>query len=331
MTFRSQRPRRLRRNGLVRSLVRETALSADDLVMPFFVSPGRRVRRKIKTMPGVCRLSVDELVKDVRRARDSGVKAVILFGVPDKKDPEATGAYDENGVVPAAVREVKKRVKGVLVATDVCLCSYTDHGHCGVVHKRNQSFVVDNDASVELLARTALVHARAGADIVAPSDMMDGRVGAIREALEADGLTDTIIMSYAAKFASAFYGPFRDAAECAPAFGDRATYQMDPANSDEALREVAADIDEGADIVMVKPALAYLDVIRRVKESFAVPLACYAVSGEYAIIKYAARAGALDEKEIVLETLLAMKRAGADIILTYHAVDAAKWLARLEA
>ncbi len=316
------RPRRLRANPLIRSLVRETTLSASNLVQPLFVRPGKKQRRAIKSMPGMFQLSVDELVKDAKKARDAGVPAVILFGIPESKDAVATSGTEQDGIIPAAIEALKDGVPDLLVVTDVCLCEYTDHGHCGLVENGK----IVNDPSLDVLARMALSHARAGADIVAPSDMMDGRVGAIRQALDGEGFTDLPILSYAAKYASAFYGPFRDAAESPPQFGDRATYQMDPANALEALREVELDLAEGADMVMVKPALPYLDIIRRVKEKFGVPTAAYCVSGEYAMVKAAAENGWIDEKRAALEMLLSIRRAGADFILTYWATEAAGWL-----
>ncbi len=328
MLFPSYRPRRLRGSKALRKLVRETAVSVDDLIMPLFVRPGKGVKNEIGSMKGNYQMSVDVLVEEALELEGMGVSGVILFGIPDSKDPQATGAYAEDGIVQQAVRAIKEKVGDILVITDVCLCEYTDHGHCGhiVKDKRTGQYDVDNDATLELLKKTALSHAKAGADIVAPSDMMDGRVGAIREVLDKDGFTKLLIMSYAAKYASAFFGPFRDAAESPPKFGDRRTYQMDPPNAREALREVAMDIDEGADIVMVKPALPYLDIIRIIKDEFAYPVAAYSVSGEFAMVKAAAEKGWLDEREIALEMLTSIKRAGADIIITYWAKDAAKWL-----
>jgi porphobilinogen synthase len=317
-----QRPRRLRGSPLLRALVRETDLSAAHLVQPYFVRPGRGVKKEIRSMPGQHQLSVDRLVTEAKRARDAGVPACILFGIPDKKDASASGATDADGIIPRAVRELKAKVPGFLVMTDVCLCEYTDHGHCGLVEKGR----ILNDETLPVLAASALAHARAGADVVAPSDMMDGRVAAIREALDGAGFENLPIMSYAAKYASAFYGPFRDAAESPPKFGDRATHQMDPANALESLREVELDLAEGADIVMVKPALPNLDVIRRVKDRFARPTAAYCVSGEYAMVKAAARNGWIDEKRAVLEILTSIRRAGADIVITYWATEVASWL-----
>jgi porphobilinogen synthase len=303
-------------------MVRETRLSVEQLILPLFVVPGSRVVNPVGSMPGVAQRSVDTTVEECRAARDLGIPAVILFGVPERKDPTGSHAYREDGVVPAAVRAIKAAVPDLIVVTDVCLCEYTDHGHCGVLAGEE----VDNDATLDLLAKEALTHARAGADIVAPSDMMDGRVNAIREALDEEGYDQIPIMSYAAKFASGFYGPFREAAESTPQFGDRRGYQMDPPNGNEALREVEMDLNEGADIVMVKPALAYLDLIWRVKESFGYPVAAYQVSGEYAMIKAAAERGWLDEERIMMETLIAIRRAGADLILTYFAKEAAQVL-----
>jgi porphobilinogen synthase len=321
-SFPQSRPRRLRRTPALRALVRETDVAARHLILPLFVREGRGVRRPIGSMPGQFQLSVDELVKEASVAFALGVPAVILFGIPDKKDERASGAYAANGIVPRAIRALKKELPGLIVIADVCLCEYMSHGHCGIV----RGGCVDNDATLPLLAKSAVVYAEAGADIVAPSDMMDGRVAALRVALDKAGFVETPVMSYAAKFASAFYGPFREAAESAPKFGDRRSYQMDAANGNEALREVALDIAEGADVVMVKPALAYLDIVRRVKEKFSVPVAAYNVSGEYAMVKAAAANGWLDEKAVVLEMMTAFRRAGADLILTYWAKDVARWL-----
>ena len=327
MRFPIYRPRRLRQNAKLRALVRETELSVSDLVMPLFVREGTRLRKPISSMPGQFQLSVDELVKEAGRTAKLGVPAVVLFGIPDKKDEKASGACAPNGIVPKAVRALKKALPELIVICDVCLCEYMSHGHCGVVRKSGRDWQIDNDASLDLLAKSAQAYAEAGADIVAPSDMMDGRVAAIRAALDETGFSSTPIMSYAAKFASAYYGPFREAAESPPQFGDRRTYQMDYANAEEALREVALDIEEGADIVMVKPALGYQDLIWRVKEKFRYPVACYNVSGEYAMVKAAAQNGWLDEKQVVLEMLTGFRRSGADIILTYWAQQAAQWLA----
>ena len=324
--FPDSRPRRLRGSPALRSLVRETRLSADQLVMPLFVRSGRKLRHPISSMPGVFQLSPDELLKEAAKAFQAGVPAVLIFGIPDKKNEKASGAYAKNGIVQQAVRLLKRELPELLVATDVCLCEYMSHGHCGVVHRDDHGICIENDASLKLLARAAVSHAEAGADLIAPSDMMDGRVRAIRAALDGAGFSNTPIMSYAAKFASAFYGPFREAAESTPQFGDRRSYQMDPANAEEALREVALDLQEGADIVMVKPALAYLDIVRRVKDEFGCPTAAYSVSGEYSMIKAAAANGWLDERAATLESLLAMRRAGADILITYSAVEVAGWL-----
>lgn len=325
-SFPTYRPRRLRQTAAMRRLVSETQLSASQLVLPLFVRPGRKIRRAIQAMPGVFQLSPDELLLAAARAFEAGVPAVLLFGIPDKKDAKATGAYAPNGIVQQAVRLLKKELPELLIITDVCLCEYMEHGHCGIVHKGKNGAKILNDPTLKLLARTAASHAAAGADIIAPSDMMDGRVRAIRAELDREGFTDAPIMSYAAKFASAYYGPFREAAESTPKFGDRRSYQMDAGNAAEALREVALDIQEGADIVMVKPALAYLDILHRVKAEFGYPTAAYAVSAEHAMIKAAAANGWIDERAVTLETLLAMRRAGADVIITYAAVDAARWL-----
>ena len=329
MPFPQERPRRLRRTEALRSLVRETELSPGDLVWPLFAVPGERIRNAVKSMPGVFQLSVDELVAEAQAGFEAGVRSVILFGVPERKDAQGSGAWDEDGIIPRAVRALKKSVPGLVVMTDVCLCEYTDHGHCGVLKAPRaggpgQDLTVDNDATLPLLAREAVAHARAGADIVAPSDMMDGRVAAIRQALDETGFVDVPILSYAAKFAGAFYGPFRDAAESAPREGpgiprDRKGYQMDPGNLREALREVALDVAEGADMLMVKPAVPYLDIVRRVRDRFDLPLAAYHVSGEYAMIKAAAERGWIDEDRVAQETMLCCKRAGADLVLTYYA------------
>jgi porphobilinogen synthase len=316
------RPRRLRTSETMRRLVSETEVSVHDLVYPVFVCHGTGVREEIASMPGQYRMSVDELVKEAREVRDLGIPGILLFGLPEKKDEFGSEAYAPNGIVQQAVRALKSTLSDLLVITDVCLCEYTSHGHCGIVRDGK----IINDDTLHLLASAALTHAIAGADIVAPSDMMDGRIGAIREALDNAGYSDTAIMAYSAKYASAFYGPFREAAECAPQFGDRKAYQMDPANAREALREVSLDIAEGADIVMVKPALSYLDIIRQVKDSTDIPVAAYNVSGEYSMVKAAARNGWIDERKITMEILTSIKRAGADIILTYHAKDAAGWL-----
>lgn len=320
------RPRRLRQSPALRQLVRETELKAAQLVLPLFARSGRKLRRPIAAMPGVFQLSPDELLREATRAHELGVPAVLLFGIPEKKDARASGAYAANGIVQQTVRLLKKHVPELVVITDVCLCEYMEHGHCGLVERKKDHARILNDPTLKLLAQTAVSHAEAGADIIAPSDMMDGRVRAIRTALDKGGFDDLAIMSYAAKFASAFYGPFREAAESAPQFGDRRSYQMDPPNAREALREVAMDIAEGADIVMVKPALAYLDIIARVKRKFGYPTAAYAVSGEYTMIKAAAAKGWVDERAVTMESLLAMRRAGADILITYSARDVARWL-----
>ena len=317
-----RRLRRLRMTEAFRSMVRETELSTRDFIYPLFVVTGSGIRNEIRSMPGVFQLSIDEIVKECLEVKTLGIPAVILFGIPEQKDEVGSGAYDEAGIIQTAVRSIKKEIPELVVITDVCLCEYTSHGHCGIV--RGAEIV--NDESVELLAREALTHARAGADMIAPSDMFDGRVRAIRRILDGNGFQNVPIMSYAAKYASGFYGPFRDAAESTPKFGDRRSHQMDPANSDEALREVEQDIIEGADIVMVKPALSYLDIIRRVKDRFQMPTAAYNVSGEYAMIKAAGRNGWIDEPRVMMEVLTSIKRAGADLILTYFAKDAAKVL-----
>jgi porphobilinogen synthase len=324
MTYPERRMRRLRSNDIWRRMVRETNLSVDDLVYPMFVVPGENVDNPVASMPGVSQLSVDRLIEEALDASALGIPAVILFGVPDKKDAFGSAGYDPDGIVPNAIRGIKSAAPDLLVWADVCLCEYTDHGHCGILTENGE---VDNDATLSLLAESALVYAQAGADAVAPSDMMDGRVGAIREVLDDNGLPNVPIVSYAAKYSSAFYGPFRDAALSTPSFGDRRGYQMDPGNGDEALEEVALDIEEGADIVMVKPAGPYLDIIWRVKDAFNVPTAAYQVSGEYSLIKAAAANDWIDEKRVVMESLLGIKRAGADIILTYFAKQAAGWLA----
>ena len=321
--FPQVRLRRLRKSPAMRALVRETHLQPSQFILPLFVRPGTGIRTPISSMPGCAQTSVDECVKDAQAAAAAGVGGVILFGIPDHKDAEGSGAWDEHGPVADAVRAIKASVPGLLVITDVCMCEYTDHGHCGVLQGQD----VDNDATLELLAREAVMHAEAGADMIAPSDMMDGRVAAIRAALDVAGFSQIPIMSYAVKYSSAFYGPFREAAESTPAFGDRRSYQMDPANSDEGLREAAQDIAEGADIIMVKPAGAYLDVIRRVKDVTGMPVAAYQVSGEYAMLHAAAERGWLDLERAMLESLVAIRRAGADIILTYFAITAARALA----
>jgi porphobilinogen synthase len=327
MAFPQTRLRRLRSSASLRGLVRETELRAGQLVLPLFVSETSSSREPIATLPGVDRLSISAALDEARKAAELGIAGVMLFGIPAAKDAEGSAAWDEEGVIQTAVRALKSAAPDLLVLTDVCLCEYTDHGHCGVLRESESGPIVDNDASVELLSRVAVSHARAGADLVAPSDMMDGRVGAIRAELDAEGFADTPILAYSAKFASAFYGPFRAAAGSTPSFGDRRGYQMDPANGREAVREALLDVQEGADMVMVKPALAYGDLIRAVKRATRLPVAAYNVSGEYAMVKAAAAAGYLDERAAVLEILTSLRRAGADTIVTYHAKDAASWLA----
>jgi porphobilinogen synthase len=325
--FPTIRPRRLRYHPLIRELVRETELSPRDLILPLFVRPGKVVHQEIASMPGNHQLSVDTLVEEVGAARDLGIRAFILFGIPESKDATGSSALASEGIVQQSLRALRRSFKNdVLLITDECFCEYTDHGHCGVLHDRHGTKDVDNDSTLPILVEQCVSHAKAGADMIAPSGMMDGMVGAIRRGLDAAGFSDIPILSYAAKYASGFYGPFRDAAESPPQFGDRNTYQMDPANGDEALKEVALDLAEGADIVMVKPALAYLDIIRRVKERFGVPVAAYNVSGEFAMVKAAAAKGWIDERRVTLEILTSIRRAGADMILTYHARDVAKWL-----
>lgn len=322
MNFPTARPRRLRLTETVRRMVRETSLSKNDLILPLFIAPGKGVKNEISSMPGNYHWSTDTVLGEAEELLALGLRSVILFGLPESKDEVGSGAYHQHGVVQEAIRAIKARFPELYVVTDVCLCEYTSHGHCGII----KGETVDNDPTLDLLAKTALSHVEAGADMVAPSDMMDGRVGAIRQALDEAGQESVPIMAYSAKYASAYYGPFRVAADSAPAFGDRRSYQMDPANAREAMREVELDILEGADIVMVKPALAYMDIIRRVRESFELPVAAYNVSGEFAMVKAAAQAGWVDERRIVMETMLGFKRAGADIILTYHAKDVARWL-----
>ena len=326
MGFPSLRLRRLRRSGPVRRLVRETALSPENLVMPLFVRPGRNVRRPVKSMPGQFQLSVDQAVREAKEAAKLGIPGVILFGIPSRKDEAGSEAYAADGIVQVAIRELKARVPELAVIADCCFCEYTSHGHCGVVRRTRSGWALDNDATLELLAREAVAQAEAGADLIAPSGMIDGMVRSIRAALDESGHSDRAILSYAAKYASSFYGPFREAAEGAPRFGDRKTYQMDPANAREALREVALDLEEGADMVMVKPALAYLDIIRRVKDRFDAPVAAYNVSGEYAALKAAAANGWLDGDAAAREVLTSIRRAGADLIITYHAKEIAKSL-----
>jgi len=322
MTFPVQRPRRLRKSQLLRRLVRETRLSPDSFIYPLFVCPGSSVRQEVASMPGVFQQSADRIVEDCREVESLGIPGVILFGLPETKDPRGASSLAKDGVVQRAISAIRNAKLNLLVITDVCLCEYTDHGHCGVIENGD----VANDPTLAILADQALSHAQAGADIVAPSDMMDGRVGVIRERLDFGGFPDVPILSYAAKYCSGFYGPFREAADSAPQFGDRRGYQMDPANAREALKEVALDLQEGADMVMVKPALPYLDIVRRVKDEFRVPVAAYNVSGEYSMVKAAAKNGWLDEKRVVLEILTSIQRAGADFILSYHAKDAARWL-----
>ena len=324
-SFPEYRPRRLRRTEAFRGLVRETRVAAQDLVLPLFVVPGSGVRRPVTSMPGVFNTSVDETVRDAREAWELGIPAVLLFGIPPHKDEVASGAFGEEGIVQQAVRALKQALPDLLVITDVCLCEYTSHGHCGVVRDGS----VANDETLELLAKQALHHAQAGADIVAPSDMMDGRVGTIRALLDMEGFEDTAILAYSAKYASAFYGPFREAADSAPQFGDRRAYQMDHANAEEAIREVALDIEEGADMVMVKPALAYLDIIRRVKDEFGYPLAAYHVSGEYAMILAAGQLGWLDAERAMAESITSIKRAGADVVITYWAREMVRYVERV--
>ncbi len=323
MEFPAYRPRRLRRTATLRAMVRETSVDVADLIYPLFVKFGTGKRDEISSMPGVFQLTLDQLPSEIDELKRLGVPAVILFGLPDVKDEAGSGAYAEDGIVQLAIRAIKAHDPEYTVITDVCMCEYTSHGHCGALDEHN---CVMNDVTLEMLADTAVSHAEAGADIVAPSDMMDGRVAAIRAALDAEGYSEIPIMAYSAKYASAYYGPFRDAADSAPAFGDRRAYQMDPANGEEGVRETALDIAEGADFVMVKPALAYMDVLRRIKDEFGYPTVAYNVSGEYAMVKAAAERGWIDEKRLVLETLLGFKRAGADLIITYHAKDAARWL-----
>ena len=320
--FPSKRLRRLRYSPIVRDMVRETFLRKEDLIYPLFVYPGEKVKNEIKSMPGVYQMSIDVLVEECKEIRDMGIPAIILFGIPEHKDEQGSEAYDPNGIIQRAVRAIKENVKDLLVITDVCLCEYTSHGHCGLLNGEE----ILNDETLTLLAKEAVSHCQAGADMIAPSDMMDGRVAAIREALDSNGFTKIPIMSYAVKYASGYYGPFRDAAESAPAFGDRRSHQMDIANSDEAIREAESDIDEGADIIMVKPAGAYLDIIQRVKMEFGIPTAAYQVSGEYSMIKAAGKLNWIEEERVMIESLIAIKRAGADMILTYFAKDVAKYL-----
>jgi porphobilinogen synthase len=324
MVFPEYRPRRLRKNEAFRALIRETQIAPGQLIYPLFVMPGKNIREEIPSMPGVFRISVDQLANEAKECLSLGINGVLLFGLPEKKDAMGSGAHAKNGIIQQAIKELKNKVPKLMVITDVCLCEYTDHGHCGCIIGGD----VDNDATLEILAKTALSHAQAGADMVAPSDMMDGRIAEIRAILDENNFDAIPIMSYAVKYASSFYGPFRDAADCAPQFGDRRSYQMDPANSREALREATLDVDEGADILMVKPAIAYLDIIARLRDEFDLPIAAYHVSGEYAMIKAAAQKGWIDEEKVMQETLLSLRRAGADIIITYYAKDMAKLLQR---
>ena len=321
-TYPTKRLRRLRYNPIVRDMVRETALTKNDLIYPLFVVPGENIKNPVKSMPGVFQLSIDNLIKECEELVTLGIPAIILFGIPEHKDEKGSEAYDDNGIIQRAVREIKGKIKNLLVITDVCLCEYTSHGHCGLLDGEE----ILNDETVSLLAKEAVSHAQAGADVIAPSDMMDGRVAAIRKALDYKGFTKIPIMSYSAKYSSGYYGPFRDAADSSPSFGDRRSHQMDIANGDEAIREVESDIEEGADIVMVKPAGPYLDIIRRVKENFGMPTAAYQVSGEYSMIKAAGQNDWIDEERVMIESLIAIKRAGADMILTYFAKDVANFL-----
>lgn len=324
MQFPEYRPRRLRKNENFRRLIRETQINVNDLIYPLFAVPGKDVKKPIASMPGIFQMSVENIIGEAKKARDLGIPGILLFGIPASKNEQATGAFAKDGIIQQAVRRIKKEVPDILVITDVCLCEYTSHGHCGMIEKG----VVDNDTTLEVLAETAVSHARAGADMVAPSAMMDGQIAAIREGLDEQNFENVPIMAYSAKYASCFYGPFRDAAQSTPQFGDRRDYQMDPANGDEAIREITLDVSEGADIIMVKPALAYLDIICRAKQEFDLPLAAYNVSGEYSLIKAAAQMGWMDEEKAMLESLTAIKRAGADIIITYWAIAAAKVLNR---
>ncbi len=324
MYFPVYRPRRLRRNSNLRELVAETRLSVDDLIYPMFVMPGKNKKVPVTSMPGIYKQSIDNLIKEIREAKKLGIKAILLFGIPEQKDEMGTQGYHEHGIIQKALREIKKKVKDIIVITDVCMCEYTSHGHCGIIKDGD----VDNDETLQYLAKMSLSHVEAGADMVAPSDMMDGRVGVIRDELDGNGYQNIAIMAYSAKYASAFYGPFREAAESPPQFGDRRSYQMDPPNVREAMREIELDIEEGADIVMVKPALPYLDVIRAAREEFDHPIAAYNVSGEYSMVKAAGKLGWIDEELVMMEMLTSIKRAGADLILTYFAKDAAKVLSR---
>ena len=326
MSYPLHRLRRLRKSNGLRKMLRETCLSVGDLIMPFFVMPGKKIKRSVKSMPGVERFSIDNLIKEVKVVNSLGIPAILLFGISQKKDERASEAYNKNGIVQQAIQSIKKEIPDIVIITDVCLCGYTSHGHCGVVKDGK----VHNDMTLELLGKTALSHAEAGADIVAPSAMMDGQVKVIRDILDGNNFTDVAIMSYSAKYASSFYGPFREAVNSSPKFGDRKSYQMDSANAEEAIREVRSDIEEGADIVMIKPALSYLDVIYRVKQKFGHPIAAYNVSGEYSMVKAASKKDWIDEKAIVLEILTGIKRAGGDMIITYYAKEAAKWLKEIK-
>lgn len=319
------RPRRLRNNPIIRDLVRENTLTANDFIYPLFIEEGKNIKNEISSMPNIYRMSIDHTLEEINKAKDLGIKSFLLFGIPEHKDSIATGAYHDEGIIQLALREIKKQIKDVLLITDICNCEYTDHGHCGIIHDGN----VHNDKTLDLLVKTAISHAKAGADMLAPSDMMDGRIQAIRSALDEIDYEDLPIMSYSAKYASAFYGPFREAADSTPKFGDRKSYQMDPANSREAILEATLDIEEGADIIMVKPAMAYTDIISKIKQISNVPISAYNVSGEYSMVKAAAEKGWMDEKRTVLEILTSIKRAGADFIITYHALDAVKWLKEL--
>lgn len=318
----SFRPRRLRNNNIIREMVRENHVDVSDLIYPIFITEGKDTKEEISSMPGINRFSLDYALEEINNAKEKGIKSFLLFGIPKHKDSTATGAYDDEGIIQVSTREIKRQINDILVVTDICNCEYTDHGHCGII----ENGCVDNDLTIELLVKTAISHAKAGADLLAPSDMMDGRIGAIREALDFNNFTNIPIMAYSAKYASAFYGPFREAAQSTPQFGDRKSYQMDPANSREALLEVALDLEEGADIVMVKPAMAYMDIISKVKDISDRPVAAYNVSGEYSMVKSASMNGWVDEKRIVSEILTGFKRAGADIIITYHAMDFADWI-----
>ncbi len=316
------RPRRLRNNPIIRDMVRENEIKVSDLIYPIFITEGNNIKDEISSMPNIHRFSLDNALEEINKAKELGVKSILLFGIPIQKDSTATGAYDDEGIIQNATREIKRQIKDILVVTDICNCEYTDHGHCGIITNGN----VDNDLTLELLIKTSISHAKAGADLLAPSDMMDGRIRAIRNALDENKFTDIPVMSYSAKYSSAFYGPFREAAQSTPQFGDRKSYQMDPANSREALLEMSLDLDEGADIIMVKPAMAYMDIIAKAKEISDRPICAYNVSGEYSMVKSASEKGWIDERKIVTEILTGLKRAGTDLIITYHALDMAKWL-----